>query len=397
LPQLYISTTFNSHSQRIMAFEARQKAVSDIVSTVIADESSPIAAWMTNVIETYLADTQQTEPLSTETLCRLTHEMLSVYSITSNASESRAICSALMSSLESNGYFPPFLEPFPANTHCLALFADDNQWYNAKIISVTEPGQSYTIEFDGFEGSENTATVEMLRNIDCEATEPLREAVSLRESIGNTVDHKLEEMMRSDVSLRNNGVEEKKCRNAPMKLHDVDEEKLALSMMDDDDLKFAEFANATTADDENEELLDAAKYTVIDDDGKKRKIDPLNDSCALCQRLMSLTWHHLIPKSTHNDYLRAHPKATRLYLNTHGAWICRQCHSAIHGIHSNQELMKRYSTVPQLMECERVRKWIQYISKRRASKHYARGVKTQNVVALLQRKQDRSTAIKYIQ
>merc|ERR1719474_377258 len=216
--------------------------------------------------------------------------------------------------------------------------------------------------------------------------------------------------MLTEVSAVGDGLKKKKYHNDLMALHKVDEEKLAMAMAEEEDSQFAEYANtARDSDDDDDENddddgdgngdgFDAEKYTVIDGDGTKRTVNPLNDLCELCERMMPLTWHHLIPKCTHNDYMRRHPNVTRLYLNKHGTWICRQCHSAIHGIHSNKELMKSYSTVQLLLECDSVQKWIGYISKRKASHHWDRKGKKQNMVARLGGdKKDRSTKIQYIQ
>ena len=51
--------------------------------------------------------------------------------------------------------------------------------------------------------------------------------------------------------------------------------------------------------------------------------------CALCERNVKITKHHLIPRSTHQNYIR---KGTysRDDLNK-TVNVCRQCHSAIHG------------------------------------------------------------------
>merc|ERR1712154_589863 len=134
------------------------------------------------------------------------------------------------------------------------------------------------------------------------------------------------------------------------------------------------------------------------DGNKKRRIDPQNDVCCVCERTLPLTWHHLIPKCTHNEYMRIHPNISRVFLNKHGIWICRQCHSAIHGIYDNKELMKSYWRLEMLLDSEKVQKWIKYVSRQKVTGHYDRRANKQNRIANIQRdKNDHSTKIKYIQ
>lgn len=67
-------------------------------------------------------------------------------------------------------------------------------------------------------------------------------------------------------------------------------------------------------------------------------------ACELCGRdWVPLTYHHLIPKSTHERVLkRAWHKEEML---NSVAWLCRACHSFVHRLASNEELAKGYYTV----------------------------------------------------
>ncbi len=66
--------------------------------------------------------------------------------------------------------------------------------------------------------------------------------------------------------------------------------------------------------------------------------------CELCRRSwISLTYHHLIPKSTHARVLKR-GWHTEDMLNS-GAWLCRACHSFVHRLASNEELAKGFYTV----------------------------------------------------
>ena len=210
-------------------------------------------------------------------------------------------------------------------------------------------------------------------------------------------DAKLEELIMTDTSMRGNGLKKKnpKYVNSMMKLHEVDEAKLALALSDEDEREFKSFLDGTSRekDDKNEmDENDVAKYTV-----NGRRINPLNDICCICERTLPLTWHHLVPKCTHNEYMKLHPKTTRLFLNKHGIWICRQCHSAIHGIYTNKELMRGYWKLELLLESEKVQKWIKYVSKQRVSNHYDRRANKTNRTAELMRKKDPTMNTKYVQ
>ncbi|KAH7085598.1 hypothetical protein BKA63DRAFT_400497 [Paraphoma chrysanthemicola] len=66
--------------------------------------------------------------------------------------------------------------------------------------------------------------------------------------------------------------------------------------------------------------------------------------CELCQRdWVPLTYHHLIPRSTHDRVLKR-GWHTEEKLNS-VAWLCRACHSFVHRLASNEELAKSYYTV----------------------------------------------------
>ncbi|GLB43007.1 hypothetical protein LshimejAT787_1204560 [Lyophyllum shimeji] len=76
--------------------------------------------------------------------------------------------------------------------------------------------------------------------------------------------------------------------------------------------------------------------------------------CEICEREVPLTYHHLIPRSTHAKALKKkwHPEAM---LNS-VAWLCRPCHSAVHHVATNEELAREYYTVELLLEREDILK-----------------------------------------
>ncbi|KAG6827094.1 hypothetical protein H0H92_013226 [Tricholoma furcatifolium] len=85
--------------------------------------------------------------------------------------------------------------------------------------------------------------------------------------------------------------------------------------------------------------------------------------CEICEREVPLTYHHLIPRSTHAKVLKKkwHPESM---LNS-VAWLCRPCHSAVHHVATNEELAREYFTVELLLEREDILKWRNYACKQR--------------------------------
>lgn len=66
--------------------------------------------------------------------------------------------------------------------------------------------------------------------------------------------------------------------------------------------------------------------------------------CELCRRdWIPLTYHHLIPKSTHERVLKRgwHDESV---LNS-VAWLCRACHSFVHRLVGNEELARGWYTM----------------------------------------------------
>ncbi|KAF2263508.1 hypothetical protein CC78DRAFT_553995 [Lojkania enalia] len=85
-------------------------------------------------------------------------------------------------------------------------------------------------------------------------------------------------------------------------------------------------------------------------------------ACELCQRSwIPLTYHHLIPRSTH---VRALKRGwhTEDKLNS-VAWLCRACHSFVHQVASNEELAKDWYTVELLESRDDVRGWVRWVGR----------------------------------
>ncbi|KAF4588059.1 hypothetical protein EYR38_010020 [Pleurotus pulmonarius] len=85
--------------------------------------------------------------------------------------------------------------------------------------------------------------------------------------------------------------------------------------------------------------------------------------CEICERQVPLTYHHLIPRSTHAKVLKRkwHPQSM---LNS-VAWICRPCHNVVHSVARGEDLAQNYYTVELLLAREDIQKWRRYAAKQR--------------------------------
>jgi hypothetical protein len=99
------------------------------------------------------------------------------------------------------------------------------------------------------------------------------------------------------------------------------------------------------------------KFAVVEEEYEEQYDDRC---CALCDREMKVTRHHLIPKETHSKMLKKGYKES-LLMKT--APVCRFCHSTIHRFFTNDELADHYNTIEKLLEDERVFKFARWASK----------------------------------
>lgn len=84
------------------------------------------------------------------------------------------------------------------------------------------------------------------------------------------------------------------------------------------------------------------------------------NACEICARdWIPLTYHHLIPRSTHARVLKRgwHEE---WQLNS-VAWLCRACHSMVHRLEGNEELARNWFTVERLIEREEVRRFASWV------------------------------------
>lgn len=90
-------------------------------------------------------------------------------------------------------------------------------------------------------------------------------------------------------------------------------------------------------------------------------------ACEICERdWVPLTYHHLIPKAVHAKVLKRGWHEEK-QLNS-VAWLCRACHSFVHGMASNEELAKEYYTVELICERDDTQRWAQWVRKVRWKK-----------------------------
>jgi hypothetical protein len=195
---------------------------------------------------------------------------------------------------------------------------------------------------------------------------------------------------------------------------DVEEARTILAACEHDPVLLQEFLGVSDA--KVKQMLDQARnkliISMVDHDSDSETLFPSNVSdperenngdedddnditigpgeCALCERYMKLTRHHLVPKSTWNrlerlilsgnsgDFLRhiqfASPKPTtgeiRTALSFQTVHVCRPCHNQIHHI-DNMDLALQYNTVEKLLSVENIYKFARFASKQKAGQYKA--------------------------
>jgi len=114
---------------------------------------------------------------------------------------------------------------------------------------------------------------------------------------------------------------------------------------------------------------------IVDDEGTEESLQ--EGDCELCGRALLLTFHHLIPKDTHPTYLKSQSQLasvgiegepSRGFLNTYGTMVCRQCHSHIHSLATNQVLAREYNTLQKILDHPKIQRWVEWASKQRSGK-----------------------------
>ncbi|KAJ7193086.1 hypothetical protein GGX14DRAFT_577604 [Mycena pura] len=85
--------------------------------------------------------------------------------------------------------------------------------------------------------------------------------------------------------------------------------------------------------------------------------------CEICDRAVPLTYHHLIPRSTHAKALKKKWHLPSMLNSV--AWLCRPCHTVVHQVASNEALAQHFYTVDLLLERDDIQRWGKYASKQR--------------------------------
>lgn len=88
----------------------------------------------------------------------------------------------------------------------------------------------------------------------------------------------------------------------------------------------------------------------------------MESKCELCEREVSTTSHHLIPRQVHSKNW-CKRMFTREETKTRRADLCRDCHPMVHQYFSHAELGRTYNTVEMLLTHEKVIKFVTWVSK----------------------------------
>ena len=110
----------------------------------------------------------------------------------------------------------------------------------------------------------------------------------------------------------------------------------------------------------NERFLKSNDNNNNDSESNDNTNKYLTRHCEICERYVSLTEHHLIPKETHRNMLKKglYTKDTLSITIS----ICRLCHSTIYRFFTNDELSIHYNTVDKLLENEKFYKYARWAS-----------------------------------
>jgi Na+-translocating ferredoxin:NAD+ oxidoreductase RnfC subunit len=87
--------------------------------------------------------------------------------------------------------------------------------------------------------------------------------------------------------------------------------------------------------------------------------------CACCGRVVSLTFHHLIPRKMHRRK-GFRKRFSKEALNV-GVHICRKCHKGVHATYDEITLATRFDTLDKLLGDEALAAHFHWVSKQRES------------------------------
>ena len=95
----------------------------------------------------------------------------------------------------------------------------------------------------------------------------------------------------------------------------------------------------------------------------QRTRSPKFGVCPFCQRELSLTFHHLIPKKLHRR-ARFRKQYSREQLNR-GIAICRQCHDGVHKRYDEMRLYQDFRTPQALAKDPALRRHFDWVSRQK--------------------------------
>lgn len=84
--------------------------------------------------------------------------------------------------------------------------------------------------------------------------------------------------------------------------------------------------------------------------------------CEMCEKKKELTFHHLIPKSTHkNKWFKKNFTKDEMTLS--GINVCRQCHNFIHKTYTEKDLGRHFNTKEKILSDEKISKFVEWARK----------------------------------
>ncbi len=88
------------------------------------------------------------------------------------------------------------------------------------------------------------------------------------------------------------------------------------------------------------------------------------ENCEFCDREKELTFHHYIPRTLHtNKWFKKNYE--KVFLKTHGVYLCHDCHNAIHKFFTEKELGKHYNDKQKLFSQTKVRDFLKWVKKQK--------------------------------
>ena len=92
----------------------------------------------------------------------------------------------------------------------------------------------------------------------------------------------------------------------------------------------------------------------------------MSEACVICGSAYLLTFHHLIPRTCHNNkWFRKNFEKTDM--KERGIAVCRKCHSFLHKQFSEKYLGRELNTLEKILENETIQNYARWARKRQRS------------------------------